>query len=333
VIEKLQSFLREQFTALDWFKSEPGMMIVGEGGTLRLVGRLAQKLAGYPMDELHGYRAARNQVEAVCGQLAKSTVEARKRMAGMKADRADISLGGALVIQEALRVSGFDEMMICSQGLREGIFYERFLAGEGAPIFEKVREASVLNLAHLYRFQEKHSKHVAYLTLSMFDQIAPPRNVCGATERELLWAASMLHDIGVSVDYNDHHKHSAYLILNAGLPGYSHRELALIALLARYHRKGKPSTDEFALMLQPEDDRKLLQLSALLRIAEQMERSRDGVVQDVAITMGANWAQMELMTRGDGQVALWAVERNRDIFEQAFDVTLEVTATPVTRRD
>ena len=59
-----------------------------------------------------------------------------------------------------------------------------------------------------------------------------------AEERELLWAAAMLHDIGTAVDYDDHHKHSRYLILNAGLPGFSPRETALIGQMARYHRKG-----------------------------------------------------------------------------------------------
>ena len=79
----------------------------------------------------------------------------------------------------------------------------------------------------------------------MFDQLPHELHDLRAADREILWAASMLHDIGVSVDYHDHHKHSAYLILNGSLPGYTHREIALIALLARYHRKGKPTPDEF----------------------------------------------------------------------------------------
>jgi hypothetical protein len=66
----------------------------------------------------------------------------------------------------------------------------------------------------------------------------------------------------------------------------------------------------------------------LLRLAEQLDRSRDGVVRDVVILTGDDWAQMEVSVRGDGQVALWAVERNRDIFREAFGLTLEVVAVP-----
>jgi exopolyphosphatase/guanosine-5'-triphosphate,3'-diphosphate pyrophosphatase len=51
----------------------------------------------------------------------------------------------------------------------------------------------------------------------------------------------MLHDAGVMVDYNDHHRHGYYLVLNAGPPGFRHRELALVALLVRSHRKALAS--------------------------------------------------------------------------------------------
>jgi hypothetical protein len=81
----------------------------------------------------------------------------------------------------------------------------------------------------------------------MFDALAAAGLHAGdPAERELLWAAAMLHDTGVAVDYDDHHKHSMYLILNGGLPGFSPREIALVALIARYHRKGDPELGDLA---------------------------------------------------------------------------------------
>jgi len=346
-VEQLTAHLQSEFAPLDWFKREPEMMLIGIGGTLRMVGRMVQKMVGYPMDDLHGYTITLKQVETICDELAKLRVNARKRIPGMKSERADISLGGAMVIREVMRAAGFDAMTICGQGMREGVFYERFfdesphpptpspsgrggekpIGGDGnLPIFENVRQASVLNLAHVHRFQEQHAEHIAHLTLSMFDQLPHPD--CGPVERELLWAASMLHDIGVAIDYQDHHRHSAYLILNAGLPGYTHREIGLIALMARYHRRGNPSLDELEGLMEAGDNKRLLQLVALLRIAEQIDRSRDGVVRNVTLTVGDDWAQMEMMVRGDGQVAMWSVERNKDIFQQAFGLELEVVLIP-----
>jgi exopolyphosphatase/guanosine-5'-triphosphate,3'-diphosphate pyrophosphatase len=139
----------------------------------------------------------------------------------------------------------------------------------------------------------------------------------------------MLHDIGMSIDYHDHHKHSSYLILNSGLPGYTHREIAMVALLARYHRKGRPTLDELAMITEPGDDVRLEQMTALLRLAEQIDRSRDSVVRDVRLTLIGSHCLMELLTQGDEQVPLWAVERHRELFESAFNLTLEFVPVPI----
>ena len=104
-------------------------------------------------------------------------------------------------------------------------------------------------------------------------------------ERELLWAAAMLHDIGTAVDYDDHHKHSRYLILNAGLPGYTTRETALIGQMARYHRKGNPSLGLAEALARDGDEDALVRCSALLRLGEQFERSRDQAVREATVAV------------------------------------------------
>ena len=124
-------------------------------------------------------------------------------------------------------------------GLREGVFFETLLGDP--PLVDDVRRATVRNLAAQYDTDFAHAEHVARLALELWDALAAAGLHRGdPKERELLWATAMLHDIGTAVDYDDHHKHSRYLILNAGLPGFSPREVALIGQAARYHRKGNP---------------------------------------------------------------------------------------------
>ena len=93
----------------------------------------------------------------------------------------------------------------------------------------------------------------------------------------------MLHDIGTAIDYDDHNRHSHYLILNAGLPGFSPRELVLIGLIARYHRKGDPSAAELGDLAEKGDEARLRLLCGVIRLAEQLERSRDGSVRSVRV--------------------------------------------------
>jgi exopolyphosphatase/guanosine-5'-triphosphate,3'-diphosphate pyrophosphatase len=323
-VNKLRKHIREQLDAIKWFEVRPGTRLIGQGGTLRNAARMIQKMYDYPMDELHGYVIKDTDLRKAIDMMEPLNVDQRKALPGMKPDRADIALAGAIVVDECMKYAGYDRLTVCSQGLREGVFYERFLADNKPPIFDDVRRSSVMNIAHLYHYQAEHVEHVEHLALSLFDQLHDDP-LCGTEERNLLWAACMLHDIGMTVDYNDHHRHGYYLILNSGLPGYTHRELALIALAVKFHRKGMPSTDDLDSVFEKDDMKRLLKITALLRLAEQLDRSRDGAVRDVRLTLGSDWAQIEVVSQEDVSVAIWSAQRHTDIFQTAFGKTLEFT--------
>jgi exopolyphosphatase/guanosine-5'-triphosphate,3'-diphosphate pyrophosphatase len=182
-------------------------------------------------------------------------------------------------------------------------------------------------MAAQYRVDGPHTRHVAALALGMFDELArlglhegDPR------ERELLWAASMLHDIGMSIDYDDHHKHSRYLILNGGLPGFAPVETAIIAQAARYHRKGMPSPGPMSALFGPGDEERLDRCAALLRLAEDLERSRDQLVRDTDIDLDDGILTLRLIAEGDPAVPRWAAGRERELFARAFHRELSVAA-------
>jgi exopolyphosphatase/guanosine-5'-triphosphate,3'-diphosphate pyrophosphatase len=224
-----------------------------------------------------------------------------------------------------LEAGDFAALEVTEAGLREGIFFERYLAPD--ELFDDVRQASVRNLAQLYPTDPAHVEHVAALALQMHDGLVE-QGVLDRDpgERELLWAAAELHDIGMTVDYDDHHKHSRYLILNAGLPGFTPREVALIAQMARYHRKGSPGFGELGALMGEGDDELLARCSALLRLAEQLERSRDQLVREARVAVDNGRLRLELVHEGDVSVAAWAAERQRDLVQRAFGRDLEIQA-------
>jgi exopolyphosphatase/guanosine-5'-triphosphate,3'-diphosphate pyrophosphatase len=258
-------------------------------------------------------------------ELAGMTPGERGKVAGIKSERGDLILAGALVIEAVMEAAGIDDLEATEAGLREGVFFETLLGAP--PLFEDVRVASVHNLAAQYHADFAHTNHVAQLALEMWDALAAQGVHAGdAEERELLWAAAMLHDIGVAVDYDDHHKHSRYLILNAGLPGYSPREAALIGQAARYHRKGTPGLGEFAPLARAGDAQMLDRLSATLRLAEQLERSRDQAVRATDVSVEDGDVELRLHATEDVTIARWAAERQGDLFRRAFGRDLTVTA-------
>ena len=301
-----------------------GQQLVALGGAVRNLATAAQRIEGGPAFGVQGFELSLATLELLIEQLASLPASERGSVRGIKPERADIILAGAVTVAAALDATGCDSLTVTEAGLREGIFFERLLADE-SHLFADVRRSSVLNLCGQYHADTVHVEHVAKLAHQLHDSLAVASVFTPASdERELLWASAMLHDIGTAVDYDDHHKHSRYLIINAGLPGFSPREVALIAQVARYHRKGDPKPGWLEPLFISGDNQLLLRCSAIMRICEQLERSRDQAVESVTAKAGKD-GSVELELHGaETSVAKWAASRQAALFERAFGKRLTI---------
>src|SRR5215217_5871141 len=309
--------------ALGWWGR--GGRIVGVGGTIRNLAVAVMRRAELPLDDVQGFRLEKDALEDLIELLAARSASKRGEVSGIKPDRGDVILGGALVLAATLDAGDFEAIEVSEAGLREGIFFERLL-GE-RELFEDVRRESVENLAHRFNSEPDHVGRVAALSLEMFDGLAAAGlHDLGEAERELLWAACVLHDIGTAIDYDDHHRHSNYLILNAGLPGFDPRELMLIGLITRYHRKGEPDASELGDLAETDDAERLRLLCAIIRLAEQLERSRDGAIRRVTVASGDGTVRLaaDADPARDTTVPIWAARQNADLLAQAIDREVEI---------
>ncbi len=330
-LEELREHLAVELATAPWLAAaavEGGSgRLVGIGGTVRNLAAAAQRAAGLPSNGVQGMVIERDALDQLVQRLAALPAAERASVPGIKPARADLILAGAVVVQAVLLAGGFDALETTEAGLREGVFFERFLAAQPQPLFADVRRASVLNMAAQYRVDSEHTEHVAALALGMFDELARLGLHAGdARERELLWAACMLHDIGMSIDYDDHHKHSRYLILNGGLPGFAPVETAIIAQAARYHRKGMPVAGPVAALFGEGDLELLNRCATLLRLAEDLERSRDQLVRSTRLELRDGEVELRLIADGESAVPRWAAGRERELFARAFHRGLSVAA-------
>ena len=333
-LQELSDYVERELSGTAWLSAAGAAgegRLVGIGGTVRNLAAAAQRAAGLPSNGVQGMVIEAEVLDELIERLAALPAAERASVPGVKPARADLILAGALVVRGALRAGGFTSIETTEAGLREGVFFERLLAERersvGAPLFEDVRRASVLNMAAQYAVAPEHTDHVAALALGMFDALAELGLHGGdRRERELLWAACMLHDIGMSIDYDDHHKHSRYLILNGGLPGFTPVETAIIAQAARYHRKGMPSPGPLAALFGEGDLERLDRCAALLRLAEDLERSRDQLVRGTDLALEQDAVRLRLIADGDPAVPRWAAGREGELFARAFKRELSVAA-------
>jgi exopolyphosphatase/guanosine-5'-triphosphate,3'-diphosphate pyrophosphatase len=325
-LKALRKHVKEELESAGWLAAgDEKPRVVGIGGTIRNLASAAERRAGLPETDAQGFMLTLDALEELIEELAELPPQKRGREPGIKPDRGDVILGGAAVLAALMEHCGAEALEATDAGLREGVFFERFLAPADPPLFPDVRRASVMNLAHRYQDDLRHPRHVALLSLEVLDGLSAAGLVdADAEDRELLWAACMLHDIGTAVDYDDHHKHSRYLILNARLPGFTPRELHLIALIARYHRKGEPDISELGKLAQDGDERRLAVLAGTIRVAEQLERSRDQIVRAVHVSAENGSVRLDPETKADARVAIWSARRNADLLERALDRTVAI---------
>jgi exopolyphosphatase/guanosine-5'-triphosphate,3'-diphosphate pyrophosphatase len=334
-IKALREHVADALSDVSWLKEANALTAIG--GTARNLAAAAELAGGLPSFGVQGFRLRRSALDSLVDRLADLPADERGEVPGIKAARGDLILAGALVVQAVMEAAELDELEVTEAGLREGVFFSTLLSDRDPPLFEDVRRASVDNLAHQYGADTAHVDQVARLALALWDSLAAAgRHPGDPVERELLEAAAILHDIGVAIDYDDHHKHSRYLVLSAGLPGFSPREVALIGQMCRYHRKGTPTLGALAPLMRKGDEALLTRCAAVLRVAEQLERSRDQAVDEVRLGVDDGVARLELEAHEDISIGRWAAERQRDIFEQAFGLGLEISevtsARPAGRR-
>ncbi len=320
-----------QLKKIPWLPDKTGQSLIGLGGTIRNLALIEASRQKYPLFTQHGFTLKRSSVEESIQQFRELDLFERMQIPGLSSDRADIILQGALVLLTVMEYLEIENLELSVNGLREGVFLEHFWSHLDPPIIPSVRYFSVLNLARNYSYEQDHANHVSFLAGRLFEQLAPLHGL-GPEEREILQAAALLHDLGRIIGYSSHHKHTQTLLEYNGLPGFNPRETALIALLCRFHRKGQPVITDYKLILSKRDLKVLKHLSAILRVAECLERGRNANITDVITSWDDKNLRITLVANQYPAVEIWQTNRNaKDLLAGAFrkEISLDSISPPL----
>ena len=294
-------------------------MLVGTSGTLCDLAAIAmfQRTGTLPAS-LNQVGVTRAELEDVHDELAAMTTAHRREVVGLEPRRAEVVVAGSTLALTAMDAFGLKSMTVGDWALREGMLLGA--AGRFAPEHaHTIRSASVLDTCRRYGWPEQHSRHVAALAVSLFDQTRPLHSL-DAWAREMLEHAALLHDIGAHVSAVGSDAHTAYLIEHGRLRGFDPGEVAMLACLGRYHRRGRPSPEFHAYdMLRP--DRRLVvdMLAAILRLAHGLDHGRSGAVAGVHVDVDDDLVEVRLTAPDTGaDLELWGAERSGKRFQQTF---------------
>jgi exopolyphosphatase / guanosine-5'-triphosphate,3'-diphosphate pyrophosphatase len=279
---------------------------LGSSGTI-------QAVVGFAVE--NGGNATVRQLTQAVEALAKMPPERRRKRFDPR--RADIIVSGAVILEGVARHLGVESVSVVNRGLRDGLLVDLLYRQDETRDDHSLADAA-LAMGQRFRFDEKHARQVARLSLALFDGLAALHQL-PLSVRQHLEVAALLHDIGTAVSYERHHRHTYYLIHNADLPGLADQEREVIARVARYHRRSPPELSHSGMAgLTPSEARRVRKLATLLRLANALDHSHHQPIRDIKVTDGREAVTLHLHARQPLDLELWNAEREVAAFRKVF---------------
>lgn len=315
------------------------------GSRIRMVGSSGtiQNLAEIAAQSAQPSRAHRNNDGAppalslkdlisLSKKLCGMALEERAKIPGINPQRADVIVGGAAILQTLMDELGVREVSVSSRDLLDGMLQDYLERGRWGYLDGAVsaREQSALQLARSCNFDETHARWMTRLALSLFDSArGAGLHRYGAAERELLYFAGLLHDIGLFLSFSNHHEHTRYMIENAELLGFHRSEIEIIAASASMHRKWSARKTGRVCGLPPltltDEQRELAQtLGLFLRMAECLERSQQQTVTAARLEPRGKKLVLRVQLLRDSPAELLSILDCRGAVKKRFARTFEV---------
>jgi exopolyphosphatase / guanosine-5'-triphosphate,3'-diphosphate pyrophosphatase len=250
--------------------------VLGASGTIKAVSKVCAS-AGWSEGEIK-LEHLKNIVQLY---IHKGTTDLK--ISGLSDDRQPVFLGGVIVLMSLFESLNLQKMLAADWALREGLLFDL----KGRLENHDIRQGSVDALATRFHVNEEKSKAVEKTALILLKQIANEWNLNDHEASKLLGWSARLYSAGLDIAHNDYHKHSAYIVQNVDLAGFSRIEQTHLAILVLAHRK------RFPFKHFPLGNEDLIHLAILLRIAVIFHRGKKQEA-DLDIKLSANKKKLKL---------------------------------------
>ncbi len=210
---------------------------------------------------------------------------------GLSAQRRPVFAGGIAILVEVMDALNIERMAFADGALREGIIYDLV----GRLTDEDARVRSVRAMAGRFQVDSRQAEQVEALAAKLFAQVAESWQLAGGQYQQILSWAALLHEIGLDIAHAHYHRHGAYLLENADLPGFPNDEQLMLARLVATHRRSF-SRKSFS-GLPRRLTKPAMRLAVLLRLAVLFNRSRAAAPEPV-VSLSARGSKLQLQMDG-----------------------------------
>ena len=326
VYNDVSAFVMSRLNQYPWLKQN-NLPLIGVGGTARTVAKIIQRAKKYPATKIHNYAYPVQTFRSFFNKLRLTNLEQRKKISGLSTERSDIILAGSTIISCLLEATGAKKLITSGCGLREGLFYDYYSKSNNVPLIAKnILERSRENTLSLFEADTAHARHITKLALAMFDGWMELHKV-RKSYRRLLETAALLHDIGITINFYSHARHSAYMIQNAKLFGLTHKEQIITSAIAGWHNgisKNYFKSRFYKEMLTESNWKLINKLSLLLALAESLDYSEMRMVHTLTPSFNKKNALLTIHSEHIPTIEMHQLQDHMSWFKKAFGVELKV---------
>ena len=326
VYNDLNAFIMSRLSQYPWLKQN-NLPLIGVGGTARTVAKIIQRAKKYPATKIHNYAYPVQTFRSFFIYFFLTNWDQRKKISGLSTERSDIILAGSSIISCLLEATGAKKLITSGCGLREGLFYDYYSKSNNVPLIAKnILERSRENTLRLFESDTGHAHHITKLALAMFDGWMELHKV-RKSYRRLLETAALLHDIGITINFYSHARHSAYMIQNAKLFGLTHKEQIISSAIAGWHNgvsKNYFKSRFYKEMLTESNWKLINKLALLLALAESLDYSEMRMVHTLTPSFNKKNAVLTIHAEHMPTIEMHQLQDHLSWFKKTMGVELKV---------
>lgn len=306
-------------------------MFIAVGGDARF----AARQVGKETDSGDLYKIRFDDFEQLTGQCSGYMAEELVRMYGLPFADAQTLNPALMVYRELIGRTGLKSFYVSTASMRDGLLLDHVqrVTGHEDEAISKGVLHSALSLAEKYRVEITHAKNTEHLAMRLFDELQTLHGLA-SRHKLLLRVATLVHESGTFINTRAHHKHTFYLLMHSEIFGLTRNEIAVVAHVARYHRRSSPKPSHTDYMTLPRERRMIVsKLAALLRVADALDTTHTQNIKDFQCDLRSDECVIFVATGSDITLERRSLEQKTDLFEDIFGLKVRLEDLPLVQKE
>lgn len=310
------SYVKEKLGDISWLNSNYESIIF-LGDLAKTIVKMDKFKTHYPLEIINNYEITPIGIHEIYNTIKCKDLKLRRKIDGIDLDMVDSMFSSLLILNELVKIVSPEVIRVCSNTIREGILYDYLYKNYN--VMDDILDYSIYGILNSLNSNITHAEQVYFISALLFEELKPLHRL-DDKYLNILKVGSMLHDCGTSINYQNHHKHSFYIILNSLINELTHKEHLMSAAVAASHRFNDYHLPlaQFSYLINKLDIDIINKLGALVKIAEGLDRSLVGVVKKLNVYYDDEKVIITVSSPSNLDVEIHQALRGKNFFKEIY---------------